>query len=116
MGSKELFVNQYLMKDDIEVFNVHDCRIQHFHVDQYDRVAEHDAGSPLYLCNLFTKTQACDDCRSYDNDDNSIVKNSLSILLSKCRKIVCFFSHSTTMTQQLLEEQNCPQEPNLSHF
>ena len=43
--------------------------------------------------------------RAYDNDDNSVVKKSLSILLSECRKIVCFFSHSTTMTQQLLDEQ-----------
>ena len=27
--------------------------------------------------------------KDYDNDDNSVEKNSLNILLSKCRKIVC---------------------------
>ena len=38
--------------------------------------------------------------------DKLIVKSNLSSLLSRCRKLVCLFSHSNNLTQQLLNEQS----------
>ena len=66
---------QYVMSTN-DAFNVNDCIVRHFHVDQDDRVAEREVDSPFRLYRLCDKNQACDEVTPQNNDNLFTVVNT----------------------------------------